>query len=384
MNFNRLLACSLLAMTLSQAHAATERLYIGTYTRDSSSVGVYTLTMDTETGALSTPRPAAQLQDPTFLALNPVKPVLYATSHVAGPDGSQIGALTAFSMDPVSGDLRPLNQREIAGKSAPCYVVVDPTGRTVLDTQYNEGIVASFPVQADGSLGPIGSLVHHAGKLGPNKERQDHPHAHSFVVSLDDRFAFACDLAMDRLVAYRLDSARGTIVPAPELDALANPGAGPRHSVFSKDARFLYVVTEMGGTVQVFSYEAATGKLSPIQTISALPDGFKGLNTSAEICISPDGRFVYASDRGPDLIAIFSRDPQTGLLTRLEQVPCGGKHPRNFALSPDGRWLVCANRDTNNLAVFRVNRDTGRLTLVSNDTQVPKAVCVLFVPPAKS
>ncbi len=380
----RILLSTLFAMTLVQARAASERIYIGTYTNNGPSLGVYTLTLDTSSGALSKAVPVAELRNPSFLALNPVKPVIYATCELAGPDGSPIGGLTALAMNPATGDLRPLDQRTIAGKSAPCHVIVDPSGRAVLAAQYNEAIVSSFPVLADGSLGPIGSIVHHAGKTGPNVARQEHPHAHSFSISPDGRYAFACDLGMDRIVAYRLDAAKGTITPEPELDAKADPGAGPRHSKFSADARYFYVVTEMTGTVEVYSYDAPTGRLARIQTLSALPEGFTGFNGSAEIKISPDGRFVYASDRGPDLIAVFARNPQTGLLTPVEQVSCGGKHPRNFALSSDGRWLVCANRDTNNLAVFRVDDLSGRLTMISNNTEVPQAVCVLFVPPSGS
>lgn len=373
----KFLLSSILLFSMISASASPVLVFIGTYTDDSSSQGIYSLRFDPADGTLSQPVLAAAAQNPTFLALHPDKRHLYAGGELNPPAAPKTGGVGAYAIDAKNGTLIPLNQQP-TGDGATTHLVADATGRMVIAVSYSGGYVCALPLKSDGSLGKRSFYTALTGPLGPNKDRQEQPHAHSVTLSPDNRFAFVCDLGLDRVFGFRLDPTHATLTPNDPSFASVPPGAGPRHSKFSADARFFYVVDEMGGSVCVFAYDAAHGALSLKQTIPTLPPDFHELNTSAEIRIHPNGRFVYASNRGHDSIAVFACDAQTGLLSLVEIVPCGGKHPRNFALSPDGNWLLCANRDTNDVVVFRVDPATGRLTLTKNRATVGKPVCVLF------
>jgi 6-phosphogluconolactonase len=365
-------------MNLPPARAADALLFIGTYTRDGHSRGIYSLRLDLATGALTAPVLAAEAQNPTFLALHPDKRHLYACGELRGTKDQPLGGVSAFALDAAAGTLAFLNQQP-TGAGATTHVAVDATGRMAMAANYGAGYVCALPIDAAGRLGERSACVELTGPLGPNQPGQDKPHAHSMTVSPDNRFVFACALGLDRVYGFRLDPAKAALAPISPPFTATPAGVGPRHSKFSVDGRFFYTVNELGGSVCVFAYDAARGALLLRQTISTLPAGFRGENTSAEIRLSPDGRFVYASNRGPDSLAVFARDPAAGTLALVEIVPSGGKHPRNFALSADGRWLVCANRDTDNLVVFRVDPTTGRLTPTSNSATIAQPVCVLFV-----
>ena len=365
-------------MSLQPARAADALMFIGTYTRDGRSHGIYSLRLDLATGALTAPSLAAEAQNPTFLALHPDKRHLYACGELRDTGDKPLGGVSAFTVDVATGTLIFLNQQP-TGDGATCHVAVDATGRMAMAANYGAGYVCALPIDADGRLGERSTYVELTGPLGPNQPGQDKPHAHSMAVSPDNRFAFACALGLDRIFGFRLDPAKAALVPTNPPFTATPAGVGPRHGKFSSDGRFFYVLNELGGSVCVFAYDAPHGALTLKQTISSLPAGFRGTNTSAEIRLSADGRFVYASNRGPDSLAVFAREPVAGTLKLVEIVPSGGKHPRNFALSPDGRWLVCANRDTDNLVVFRVDPATGRLTPTANSVTIPLPVCVLFV-----
>ena len=250
----------------------------------------------------------------------------------------------------------------------------------VVAVNYGAAYVCALPIRPDGGLGERSAFISHNGRapLGPNHDRQQQAHAHSVTLSPDNRFAFVCDLGLDRVFTYRLDPAAATLTISDPPDAVVPPGSGPRHSKFSPDGRFFYVADEMGGTVCVYAYDSSRGALTLQQTIATLPADFTGLSTVAEIRVHPNGKFVYVSNRGHDSIAVFARDPARGSLIRVEIVPCGGKHPRNFALSPDGDWLLCANRDTDNVVVFRVDSNTGRLKPTGQEAKIGMPVCVLF------
>ncbi|HZP61682.1 MAG TPA: lactonase family protein [Opitutaceae bacterium] len=364
-------------LSMTSAFASPVLVFIGTYTDDSSSQGIYSLRFDPATGTLSEPVLAAAARNPTFLALHPDGRHLYAGGELSPPAAPKTGGVGAYYIDASAGKLSLINQQP-TGDGATTHLVVDATGRMVVAVSYSGAYVCALPLKTDGALGERSALIKPAGPLGPNRDRQDQPHAHSVTLSPDNRFAFVCDLGLDRVFSFRLDPAHAALSPNDPPFASVPPGAGPRHSKFSADARYFYVINEMGGSLCVFGYDAARGALSLKQTIPTLPADFHELNTSAEIRIHPNGRFVYASNRGHDSIAVFARDVQTGLLSLVEIVPCGGKHPRNFALSPDGNWLLCANRDTNNVIVFRVDSATGRLTLTKNSATIGKPVCVLF------
>jgi 6-phosphogluconolactonase len=369
----------LLALSLVASSRAAV-LFVGTYT-NTNSRGIYALPFDLETGRMGEPVLAAAAANPSFLAIGPDHKALYAV------DESLRGKVSAFSIErdaatasdgsPSVPRLAPLGSQSTGG-NGPAHLAVDPAGRVLIAANYGGGSVASFPIGADGRLGPASSVVMHHGKLGPDSARQKASHPHSVTFSRDGRFGFVCDLGMDAVMIYRVDAASGTIAPGEPANAAVPPGAGARHSVFSPDGRWLYVLNEMGGSVCVFGWDEAETRLELRQTISALPEGYPGPASSAEICLSPDGRFVYASNRGPNDITVFARDQRTGTLQPVDRRSCGGKGPRNFVISPNGRWLICANEQSNSLVVFKIDPTTGKLGLTDHAAQVSRPVCVVF------
>ena len=356
--------------------ASSLRVYFGTYTpAGGASRGIYSAQLDLATGALTAPAFAAAASNPTFLALRPDGRTLYALTESGTVGGKPGGALAAFRVEPASGGLSPLNV-EATGGGPLAHVNVDPSGRMAAVISYHAGQVAAFPLAADGRLGACTGLVAHTGPLGPNAKRQEKPHPHSITYSPDGRLLYVCDLGLDRIAIYRFDAATATLTTAGSIATA--PGDGPRHSKISADGRFLYVINELASSLTTYAIDPATGALRRLQSLPTLPAGFAGENICAEIRLSPDGRFVYGSNRGHDSLAVFARDAAQGTLTLVEVVPSGGRHPRNFNLSPDGHWLVCANRDTDNVTVFRVDPATGRLQATGQEVRVPQAVCVLF------
>jgi 6-phosphogluconolactonase len=369
-----------LASAALPAAAAEYRLFVGTYTpRDGASRGIYSLTFDGATGALGQPEFAGAMVNPSFLVLRPGAHVLFAEDESSDPAGRMGGGIAAFQFDPASPSLRLLNRQGGTGAHT-AHLAVDPSGRMIVASSYTGGQVASFPLEGDGSLGSRVSWIHPTGALGPNQARQNAPHPHSTTFSPDGRHAYVCDLGLDRIFVYRVDAMAATLTPEKPASIATVPGAGPRHGAFSPDGKFLYVVNELNATVATYACDPENGTLTAVSSAPTLPAEFHGENSGAEIALHPNGRFVYASNRGHDSIAVFARNAETGDLTRIEITPCGGRHPRHFALSPDGSWLICANRDSDNLVVFRIDPATGKLTATGTTAQVPLAVCVLFVP----
>lgn len=374
----RTLAFTLTTLLATAMSASSQLMLIGTYTpKDGASRGIYAVRLDSATGALSQPELAAQTPNPTFLALHPDGRHVYALGESGTSGGKPGGAALAYTLDRGTGKLTLLNSEPTGGAGC-AHLGLDATARTLVLVSYHGGELFTFPVGADGRIGPRTGTLTQTGKLGPNSARQDKPHPHSVFFSNDNRFAYVCDLGLDRIFSYRLDPAASTLAPVAQTPTA--PGAGPRHAKFSADGRFFYAINELDSTITVYACDPATGALEPRQSVPTLPEGFKGTSICAEIRIHPNGRFVYGSNRGHDSLAVFARNEKDGTLTRVQIEPCGGGHPRNFALSPDGAWLVCANRDANNLVVFGVDAATGRLTPSGHAMTVPQAVCVLFVP----
>jgi len=375
------LAWFLPVLATSVMSAASQLIFIGTYTpRDGTSRGLYAVRLDTATGLLGEPAVAAETPNPTFLAWRPDHRVLYAAGEGPDPEGKTTGGAAAFGFDPASGQLSRLNSRG-AGGGGTTMLAPDATGRMLVTVSYGGGQVASYPLAPDGRIGERASFIAHAGPLGPNPARQEKPHPHSVTISPDNRFAFVADLGLDRVLAYRLDPAAATLTPHDPAFIATPPGTGPRHTKFSRDGRFFYILNEIDGSISVCAYDAMRGAGTPIQHISTLPAGFQVTDPdrAAEIRIHPNGRFVYASNRGHDSLAVFAVSAD-GTLRLVEITPCGGQHPRNFALSPDGAWLVCANMNSNNLVAFKVDSATGRLTPTGSVVTAPQPVCVLFAP----
>jgi 6-phosphogluconolactonase len=350
-------------------------VYVGTYT-DHGSKGIYAYRFDSATGKLIWLGLAAETAQPSFLAVDSSGGFLYAVNETGSYNGQPTGAVGAFSIQPGTGKLSLLNQVSSRGVD-PTHITLDRTGKYALVANYTTGSVAVFPVLKDGRLGEATAFEQHKGS-SVNPERQKGPHAHAIAMSPDNRFAIVADLGLDQLVVYLFDAAKGTLRASPQVVRTA-PGAGPRHLVFSSDGRFLYVINELQSTVVAYSYDAASGVMHDLQTIATIPKSFPGSNTTAEIEIHPSGKFLYASNRGEDSIAVFAIDTQTGMLTHVETQPTGGKTPRNFAIDPTGSWLLAANEDSNDIIVFRIDQKNGRLASTGGAVEVPSPVCLTFV-----
>jgi 6-phosphogluconolactonase len=353
----------------------TSLVYVGTYTGAGKAEGIGVFRLDTETGALDPVQTVAGLNSPSFLALHPSRPLLYAVERQVDEPGLQTGAVTGFAVDPGAGTLTRLN-RQPSGGASPCYVSVHPSGDYVFAANYASGHVASYGVGEDGSVGPPISVVHHQGR-GPNPRRQEGPHAHSIVPDPGGRFVLSCDLGIDRVLIYRL-SPEGALLPNDPPAGVANPGAGPRHLAFHPSRRFVYVVNEIDSTVTAYAYDGERGRLDAIQTVSTLPPGYAEVSHTAQIIVHPSGRFVYASNRGHDSIAVFAVDEASGLLSARGQTSTGGRTPRNFNVHPDGGLLLAANQDGDTVVPFRIDPASGALTPTGRVTETPSPVCIIF------
>jgi 6-phosphogluconolactonase len=349
-------------------------VYVGTYT-DHGSKGIYAYRFDSSSGKLTSLGLAAEAAEPSFLAVDSSGQFLYAANETADYNGEPTGAVSAFSIQPQTGKLSLLNQVSSRGEG-PAHITLDRTGKYALVSNYTLGSVAVFPVLKNGRLGETTAFVQHQG-ASVNPQRQKGPHAHAITLSPDNRFAIVADLGLDQLLTYSFDAAKGTLGTQPQI-VKASAGAGPRHLVFSSNGRFLYVINELQSTVAAYSYNAATGALHELQTVSTLPKGFSGNSTAAEIEIHPSGKFLFASNRGDDSIAVFAIELHNGTLTHVETDPTGGKTPRNFAIDPTGSWLLAANQDSNNIVVFRIDHKTGHLTPTGQVLQVPSPACLKF------
>jgi len=348
------------------------RFYIGTYTRTGSK-GIYGCRLDVVTGKIELTGQTAEVTNPSFLTFDPAGDRLYAVSE-AGRDG----AVNALAVDRKTGELEVLNQ-QLSHGSAPCYLSVDATGKSVLVANYSSGTVALLPVKAGGVLGEATSVIQHEGS-GPNERRQKGPHAHSITVAPGNRFAIAADLGIDTYLVYRLDVKAGKLVPNDPPGTASPAGAGPRHIAFHPNGRFVYGANELASTVSAFRWDGTAGTLAIIQTVTMLPAEFDGRNSAADIHVHPSGRCLYASNRGHDSIAVYEIDQETGELSLVQHQSTLGKTPRNFAIDPTGRWLLAANQDTDNIAVLAIDPGTGKLSATEHGVSVPMPVCVCFAP----
>ncbi|HJX97004.1 MAG TPA: lactonase family protein [Candidatus Acidoferrum sp.] len=351
--------------------------YVGTYTSKTTSKGIYAYRFDLEKGQLASIGVAAETTDPSFLAVHPNGKYLYVVNEVGNFNGGTGGALSAFAIDAKTGTLKFLNQVPTRG-AGPCHVSLDKEGAFVLVANYDGGSIASFPIHDDGSLGTTSGFVQHSGS-GPNKERQEGPHAHWIGTSPDNRFALAVDLGLDQVIVYGFDPIKGVFTPMLSGFAKVKPGAGPRHLTFHPNGKFAYVLSEMESSVTAFSYQAKTGGLTSLQTISALPKDYSGPKEAAEIAVHASGKFLYTSNRGHDSIAVFAIDEKKGTLKSLGQVLTGGKTPRHFAIDPTGAYLLAENQESNNIVVFHIDPATGSLTPTGQTIEVPSPVCITFV-----
>jgi 6-phosphogluconolactonase len=367
---------------LGEEAPAKEWVFVGTYTRGrNAGKGIYQLELDPATGQLSHLAVAAEVANPSFLAIHPNQHFLYAVSEVAAADGKPGGAVSGFALDPKTGNLTPLNSSSTGG-AGPCHLTVDRTGKDVLAANYGGGSVCVLPLSADGKLGPATTFIQFHGS-SVNPERQKEPHAHSVNLDAANRFAVVADLGTDKVMVYRFDPEKGTLTPNDPPAYNGTPGAGPRHFAFHPDGKHAYVISELASTITALDYDAGQGVLTALKSMSTLPEGWKGNSTTAEVQVHPSGKFVYGSNRGHNSIAVFTVDAKTGELTPAGHASQGIKTPRNFGIDPTGKYLIAANQDGNSLVVFRIDPATGALTPTGSTVEVPMPVCVKMIPVAK-
>jgi len=363
-------------------------VFVGTYTTKTQSKGIYEYEFDADTGKLTPKGLAAETRDPSWVAVHPSGKFLYAAN-----EAGKVSSVSAFSVDKKSGKLTLLNQMPALGED-PCHISLDRTGKYVFVANYTSGNIVVFPLGTEGKLGAATANVRDEGKLGPNKERQDGPHAHWIEATAHNHFVYVADLGLDRVLIYKFDAAKGSLAPgAPQpsketpdrvaaldpFSATLNPGAGPRHAAFGPDGRFMYVLGELQSTVTVFANDGRETYRS-VQQTSTLPKGFTGRNDAAEVTTHPNGKFLYTSNRGQDSIAIFAIDPAKGTLTFVAHVPTGGKEPRHFAIDPSGKYLLAENQLSNNIVVFKIDPVTGGLTPTGEVVEIPSPVNMAFLP----
>ncbi|MGF1579901.1 MAG: lactonase family protein [Gemmataceae bacterium] len=383
---NRLLAfgCLLLAGAFllpqsgfSQEPTTPKKLWVflGTYTRGNSK-GIYRAVLDLKTGKLGEPQLAAVTKNPSFLAIHPTGDFLYSVGELSEFKGKPAGAVNAFSLDPMTGKLKFLNQRSSKG-AGPCHLVVDKTGKYVLVANYGGGSVTALRINKKGRLGKTTAFIQHKGS-SVNPRRQKGPHAHSINLDAANRFAFVADLGLDKVLIYKFSSQDGSLKEPTAKPVKLAPGAGPRHFAFHPSRKFAYVINEMTSTLTAMKYDPKSGALMKLQTLTTLPQETKG-NSTAEVVVHPSGKFVYGSNRGHNSIAIFQVNQDTGKLTPAGHQGYKIKIPRNFAIDPTGKYLLVASQQGHTVGVFQINQDTGALTPTGSLIEVPSPVCVRFL-----
>jgi len=338
-------------------------LLIGTYTNGKSE-GIYVYKFNSSSGEFS---PVSKIWsgNPSFLAVSPDARFVYSVNE------NQPGGVSSFSFDKSTGNLRELNQQP-SGGDHPCYITTDKTGRWVIAGNYSGGNLSVLPVKMDGSLEKPIQTINHVGS-SINKTRQEKPHVHATVFSPDSKYLFVPDLGIDKVMVYKFNSKKGKLSSHSSPFVAATPGSGPRHFDFHPSGKYAYLMEELTGNVTAFSHKK--GKLIAIQTLSALPADYKGPIGSADIHVSPDGKFLYSSNRGEsNTIAIFSIDEKSGKLTAMGHRSTGGRTPRNFNFDPSGNFLLVANQNSDEIVIFR--RNSGLLEDTGKRIQVPSPVCI--------
>ncbi len=362
-----------LMLTTFVAHAVDPLVFISAFAPGKKGA-IHAFTFNAGTGKLKPVARTSDAEHPFFMALSPDLRFLYSI-HTESFGGKN-NQVAAYALEGRTGKLKLLNRQSTRGRAS-CYLSVDSTGRTVLVANYSTGDVASLPVRPDGSLGKIVSYFKHAAPAVGEKKPQ--PRAHCFVISPDNRFALAADLGLDQVLSYRLTPATAKLLPNNPPFAKSPQGSGPRHLAFHPNGKLVYVINEISNTLSVFDYAAKTGTLKNRQTITTLPQGSKARTHTADVKITPDGKFLYGTNRGHDSIAAY-RIGKAGKLTLIEIIPSFGKGPQNLAVTPDGRHLICANMPSNNVVLFQIDGKSGKLTVSGDPIEIPSPSCIMIVP----
>jgi 6-phosphogluconolactonase len=356
------------------------RIYVGTYTKTSKQAGdepqgIYCFDYDRDSGELKKSNVTQGIINPTYLCASPGGDVLYAVSEIDTFGGQSSGALVAYRIQPTTGELAPINQRTTHGADS-CYVSTTPDGKYVMVANYSGRNVAIFAVRPDASLSEA-VLVKAFEGSGPDRERQEQSHPHSIGCGPSGSWVYIADLGTDKVWQFSVSAGQLEPLSPPALEL--HGGAGPRHLAFHPNRRFVYVVNELDATVTCCQVDPGSGQFKAFQTESALPEAYQGQKWAADIHVHPNGRFLYASNRGHNSIAIFRVDPETGTISPAGHALSGGETPRNFAITPDGRFLLAANQDSDGIVHFRIHPQDGALAPTGQITQCPRPVCVRFV-----
>ncbi len=370
-----LVVAAMLTASASQLRADDPLVFVSSFAPGTQgAINAYQL--DQTAGTLKLLKSTSGVEHPFFLALSPDRKFLYSI-HARQFGGKEPENVAAFEVMGRTGELKPLNRASAKGTAA-CYLHVDATGQTVLVANYSSGSIAALPAAKDGSLSESATFIQHVGS-SVNQSRQKEPHAHAIITSPDNRYVYAADLGLDQVLCYRLDAKTSKLTPNDPPFAKSPAGAGPRHLTFHPDGKHLYVINELLNSVTVFAYDASTGALSEQQTISTLPSDFKGTSHCADLKITPNGKFLYGTNRGHDSIAAY-RIADDGKLTLIAIEPSLGKGPQNLAITPNGELLLCANMPGKNIAVFRIDGTSGKLTSTGTPLEQASPSCIMLLP----
>jgi 6-phosphogluconolactonase len=351
---------------MASASVYAEHIYIGT-----AANGIYMADFDAKTGKVGTPSIVSDTASPSYITIHPDGRYLYAANEVKN------GAVTGFSIDSASGKLTQVNSASVKS-SGPAYIAIDKPGHWLITANYSGGSITVLPIGSGGRLGDATEFIQHKGS-GPNRDRQTSPHPHWVGFIPKSNLVLVADLGIDEIAIYNFDAKKGTLTVGPTAFMTIPPGSGPRHAVMHPSGKFLYVNTELTSFITEYFFEAEMKRFTAVNTVPTLPEGFKGENTGAEIALHPNGKFLYASNRGDDSIAVFSiSDMKRGTLKLEQHIPSGGKMPRQFEIDPTGHWLIAGNQASDNLAIFSIDVSTGKLTASGTVTGVVKPTCVKF------
>ena len=373
---NKIMRVSIvLFLLLSSLYGASQNFYllIGTYT-GTGSKGIYVYNFNAQTGNTKWVSNTDTVTNPSYITLSHNGNFVYAVNET---DGANPGKVSAFSFNKNNGELKFLNT-ELSGGDDPCYVAASDNDKWIAVANYTGGSVSVFPVNKNGSLQPYSQLIKDSGS-SINKVRQEKAHVHESVFSPHNNYLFTPDLGTDKVMIYKFKSLLKKPLQTSSPAFVNTPsGSGPRHITFHPNKKFAYLIHELSGTITAYNYN--NGKLKAIQELPTHPEGFKGVIGSAEILVSPDGKFLYASNRGDEnTITIFSVNPSTGKLRLIGYQPVLGKAPRNFIIDPTGNYLLVANQDSDNITIFKRNKNTGLLKKTQEQIKLPKPVCLQMI-----
>jgi len=367
----------ILNLSLCSQKAKEQFLIIGTYTSGTSE-GLYVYKFNTETGENNFIS-SVKTSNPSFLAVSPNQKYVYAVNENADSTRFTVtGHVAAFSFDKATGKLNFINKQESGGKH-PCYVSIDKTGKWVIVGNYSSGSLSVLPVKSNGSLDSAIQVIQHEGS-SVNSERQEGPHVHAAVFNKNNKTLYVPDLGMDMVMLYNFESKTGKLKEFHTPSVATEPGAGPRHIDIHPNGKYAYLMEEMTGGVSVYKIES-DGYLSLLQNVSGLPRDFTGDVGSADIHVSPDGKFLYCSNRGEsNTLGIFSINQSNGQLLWIDHQSTLGKTPRNFNFDPTGNFLLVANQNSDEIVIFKRDKTTGLLTDTGKRINVSKPVCLKWIP----